>query len=39
VASLAGLASLRMLEGEAGAARDAELALLCDALLRELCAA
>jgi AcrR family transcriptional regulator len=39
VASLAGLASLRMLEGEAGAARDAELALLRDALLRELCAA
>jgi len=39
VASLAGLASLRMLEGEAGAARDAELALLRDALLRELSAA
>jgi AcrR family transcriptional regulator len=39
VASLAGLASLRMLEGDAGAARDAELALLRDALLRELTAA
>jgi AcrR family transcriptional regulator len=39
VASLAGLASLRMLEGEAGAARDAELGLLRDALLRELSAA
>ncbi len=39
VASLAGLASLRMLEGEAGASREAELALLRDALLRELSAA
>jgi len=36
VASLAGLASLRMLEGDTGATRDAELALLRDALLREL---
>ncbi len=39
VASLAGLASLRMLEGEAGGSREAELALLRDALLRELSAA
>jgi AcrR family transcriptional regulator len=36
VASLAGLASLRMLEREGDAGREAELALLRDALLREL---
>ncbi len=36
VASLAGLASLRMLEAERGSGREAELALLCAALLREL---
>jgi len=36
VASLAGLASLRMLEGESAATREAELALLREALLREL---
>jgi AcrR family transcriptional regulator len=39
VASLAGLASLRMLDGDAPNARDAELALLEGALLRELRAA
>jgi AcrR family transcriptional regulator len=39
VAALAGLASLRMLQGEAAAPREAELALLRDALLRELAAA
>jgi AcrR family transcriptional regulator len=39
VASLAGLASLRMLGGEVASAREAELALLRDALLRELRAA
>jgi AcrR family transcriptional regulator len=36
VASLAGLASIRTFEGERGAARDAELALLQGVLLREL---
>jgi hypothetical protein len=36
VASLAGLASLRMLESERSSAREAELALLQGALLREL---
>ena len=39
VASLAGLASLRMLEGDSSAPREAELALLRDTLLRELTAA
>jgi AcrR family transcriptional regulator len=39
VASLAGLASLRMLESNGTSARDAELALLREALLRELRAA
>jgi AcrR family transcriptional regulator len=39
VASLAGLASLRMLESEGASAREAELALLREALLRELRAA
>ena len=39
VASLAGLASLRMLDGEGAQARAGELALLRDALLRELSAA
>lgn len=39
VASLAGLASIRMLEGESAPPREAELALLRDALLRELTAA
>jgi AcrR family transcriptional regulator len=39
VASLAGLASLRMLEGEGALARAGELELLRDALLRELSAA
>ena len=39
VASLAGLASLRMFEGENITSREAELALLRDALLRELGAA
>jgi len=39
VASLAGLASLRMFEGEHLTSREAELALLRDALLRELSAA
>ena len=36
VASLAGLASLRMLEGDGAATREAELTLLQGALLREL---
>jgi AcrR family transcriptional regulator len=39
VAALAGLASLRMLGGDAGQEGDGELAVLCDALLRELSAA
>jgi len=39
VASLAGLASIRMLEGESAPPREAELALLRDTLLRELSAA
>ncbi len=39
VASLAGLASIRMLEGDSSAPREAELALLRDTLLRELTAA
>jgi AcrR family transcriptional regulator len=39
VAALAGLASLRMLERDAAQERDGELAVLRDALLRELSAA
>lgn len=39
VASLAGLASIRMLEGESAPPREAELALLRDTLVRELSAA
>lgn len=39
VAALAGLASLRMLEGDSAQERDGELAVLRDALLRELSAA